>query len=118
MTIEQIYDVLKRHEHLLNHAARSFIWLYDTYLQAKKRFGNGSPHEKAWEKLSEQAAENPAVQNLYLVFLYCEANGAYLNDETAVGVGVTKGMHAASKIMPARGCTGLRRLFKKVDRNK
>ena len=81
MTINQSYDVLKRHEHLLNHTARSFIWLYDTYMQTGKNLGTSSPHAMAWRGLAAQACENSQVQNLCTRLLRLESVGVYLNDD-------------------------------------
>lgn len=81
MTINRTYDVLKRHEHLLNHTARSFIWLHDTYMQFLGIHGPSSPHTIAWKRLAEQACENNQVQGLCARLLKLEAVGAYLNDD-------------------------------------
>lgn len=81
MTMNQSYDVLKRHEHLLNHTARSFIWLYDTYMQTRKNLGTSLPHAMAWRRLAEQACENNQVQNLCTRLLRLESAGVYLNDD-------------------------------------
>ena len=81
MTIKQTYDVLKRHGHLLNHTARSFIWLYATYMQTCKNLGASSPHAMAWRKLAEKASENSQVQNLCTRLLRLESAGVYLNDD-------------------------------------
>ena len=64
-TMDEMYAVFHRHPRILSSASRSFVWLYETYLQVSESFGGNSPHANAWHRLR------------------CEAVGAYLNDDQA-----------------------------------
>lgn len=80
LTIDEIYCILCRHEHLVNGSAKSFVALYEAYLKAKARFGEGSPSALAWIPLAETALTTN-VYDLAEKLSECEKVGVYLNDD-------------------------------------
>ena len=83
LTMDEMYAVFRRHSHLLSRAARSFVWLYESYLQTAENFGENSPHAHAWHRLATENASSTLVQSFARRLLRCEAVGAYLNDDGA-----------------------------------
>ena len=82
-TMDEMYAVFHRHPRILSHASRSFVWLYETYLQVSESFGENSPHANAWHRLALESASNTLVQDFARRLMRCEAVGAYLNDDQA-----------------------------------
>lgn len=83
LTMEEMYDVFRRHPRILSRVSRSFVWLYETYLTVQSRFGERSPHAKAWHRLALESASNTLVQDFARRLMRAEAVGAYLNDDNA-----------------------------------
>ena len=80
LTVDEIYCLFCRHGHLVNGPAKSFKALYESYLKAKARFGEGSPSAQAWIPLAETALTTK-VYDLAEKLSECEKVGVYLNDE-------------------------------------
>lgn len=81
LTAAQMYAVCHRHPRILSRTARSFVWLYETYIKTFDTFGPNSPHAKAWYKLAINTASSPLTQRFAERLLMCERVGAYLNDD-------------------------------------
>ena len=82
-TMDEMYAVFHRHPRILSRSARSFVWLYETYITVQVRFGPYSPHAHAWHRLATETASDPLVQGFAKRLLRAEAAGAYLNDDNA-----------------------------------
>lgn len=80
LTMDEIYCIFRRHDHLVKGPAKSFEALYESHLKAKERFGECSPATLAWLQIAAEALTKQ-VYDLAEKLNECEKICVYLNDD-------------------------------------